>query len=692
MSLQLRQLSGFVALMVTLAGCGQMVTPKRVRIGTNDSPPFNFVNSKGAAEGFAVDVMNRAAQKAGMELEWVVVKDGPERAFELGQADLWPFVTLFPGREKSIFLTEDWWRIGTVIYFPASLNIRAISDLANKSIAITSPQRKFVPSELLPATTRISVFSNPSQTFEQMCLGKADAAMIDFRVADSVILNRPDSCPPMKLDSLTTDLYARKFAIGARFGFEQEAKRLRRAIDELSDDGEMVTIATRWRLLHQHDSAFLLWLNRTREKHATLQNLFWAICGLLVVTVFIAQRLANARRQAEVSARARSQFLANMSHEIRTPMNGILGMTELTLETRLTNEQRDYLTMARNSACSLLEILDDILDFSRIESGKLAVERIPFDLADTAKRSVQILAMAAETKGIDLEFVIKSPLPKLVLGDPSRIQQVLVNLVGNAVKFTEKGFVKLEVHSESLLGNRHRVYFRVTDSGIGIAAEKQKQIFDAFTQADSSTTRKFGGTGLGLSISSQLVRLMGGGITVHSTPGEGSRFEFMLEFDEAQSSEIPVVPGPIQPSRPMRILVAEDNEVNRVLIERVLERSGHRVMTVTNGLAALAALEDRSFDAVLMDVHMPDMDGLEATRELRKRESNRGGHMPVIALTALAIKGDAERCLDAGMDAYLSKPLKKEDLFALLAQVEAGMKLANQQPSIPPSPNTSPVL
>jgi signal transduction histidine kinase/ActR/RegA family two-component response regulator len=525
-----------------------------------------------------------------------------------------------------------------------------------------------------------------------MCLGKADAAMIDFRVADSVILNRPDSCPPVKLDSLTTDLYARKFAIGARFGFEQEARRLRRAIDELSDDGEMVKIATKWRLLQEHDSVYSLWLNRTREKHATLQNLFWAICGLLVVTVFIAERLASARRQAEVSARARSQFLANMSHEIRTPMNGILGMTELTLETRLTKEQREYLTMARNSARSLLEILDDILDFSRIESGKLAIERIPFDLADTAKRSVQILAMAAETKGIDLEFVIKGPLPKLLLGDPSRIQQVLVNLVGNAVKFTEKGFVKLEIHSESLLGNRHRVYFRVTDSGIGIAAEKQKQIFDAFTQADSSTTRKFGGTGLGLSISSQLVRLMGGGITVHSTPGEGSRFEFMLEFDEAQSGEIPVGPGPMKPSRPMRILVAEDNEVNRVLIERVLERSGHRVMTVTNGLAALAALEDRSFDAVLMDVHMPDMDGLEATRELRKRESKRGGHMPVIALTALAIKGDAERCLDAGMDAYLSKPLKKEDLFALLAQVEAGVKLANQQPSITPSPNASPVL
>lgn len=691
MLLQIRKLLGVCGLLATLVACDQ-VKARRVRVGTNDSPPFNFRDSNGKPSGFAIEVINRAAAVSGVELEWVFVPEGPEAAFASGQADIWPFVTVFQGREKDMFLTEDWWRIGTVVYSPASKQIRGVGDIAGKSLAITSPQRRFIPSDALPPTTKFSVFPTPESAFEQMCTGRADAALIDFRIAESVILNRPASCPPMQLSSFATDLYARKFAIGARFGYEREARKLRTAIDQLADNGEMVTIATRWQLVHHHDSTFLLWLNRTREKHATLQNLFWALCGMLVVTVFIAQRLAIARRQAEVSARARSQFLANMSHEIRTPMNGILGMTELTLETRLSNEQREYLTMARNSACGLLEILDDILDFSRIESGKLAVERVAFDLAETAKRSVQILAMAAETKGIELEFSIKSPLPKLLLGDPSRIQQVLVNLVGNAVKFTEKGFVKLEVRAEALLGNRHRVYFLVLDSGIGIAAEKQKQIFDAFTQADSSTTRKFGGTGLGLSISSQLVRLMGGGISVHSTPGEGSRFEFMLEFDEAQSSEIPVVPGPIQPSRPMRILVAEDNEVNRVLIERVLERGGHRVMTVTNGLAALAALQDRSFDAVLMDVHMPDMDGLEATRELRKRESNKGGHMPVIALTALAIKGDAEKCLEAGMDAYLSKPLKKEDLFALLAQVEAGMKLASQQPSTPPPPNTSPVL
>ena len=668
-------------LLLFATGCQFFGPKQRLRIGTNHSYPFNFWDAQGHPTGFAVEVVGRAAQIAGYEVDWVRADTGPEEHFARGHSDLWPFVTNHPDRDKDLYQTSGWWRIGTILYFPKHLTITGSASLANKSIAVTSPQRRFLPDRLFPASTRLEFFPTPELAFENMCLGKSDAAMVDFRLAEEILLNRPKACPMMDFNSLLLEDVYRTFSIGARFGFEKEADRLRAAIDEMADSGEIIDIATRWRLLHRTDSAFILWLNRTREKNALLQRLFWGMILLFAVSLIFAQRLAHARKQAELSARARSQFLANMSHEIRTPMNGILGMTELALETNLTADQRDYLSMARNSARSLLEILDDILDFSRIESGKLALESIPFDLEETAKRCIQILSLAAESKHLDLKLQT-SGLPKGLIGDPGRIQQVLINLLGNAVKFTETGFVRLEIQASPLPSSRHRVRFKVTDSGIGISPEQQGRIFDAFTQADSSTTRKFGGTGLGLSISAQLVGMMGGALTVNSKAGEGSTFTFTLEFNEASAVEPISPPALLAPTRSLKLLVAEDNEVNRVLIQRILENSGHRVVCVPNGKLALDQLAQSSFAGVLMDVHMPEMDGLEATRQFRLREGPLSAHLPIIALTALAIKGGAERCLAAGMDAYLSKPLNRADLFALLAQIEAGNKLS----STPPAP------
>lgn len=428
--------------------------------------------------------------------------------------------------------------------------------------------------------------------------------------------------------------------------------------------------------------------------NATWQPLFERIGRQLSRTFERERAQAEMRRAmeaAEAGNRAKSEFLATMSHEIRTPMNGIIGFTNLLIETPLTPDQQEFARTIRGSSQALLDLINGILDFSKIEANRVEIDAQPYELRALLRSIIEFFSGEAVGKGLDLRLEVGAEVPERILGDPGRVRQVLVNLLGNAVKFTEEGFVHMQVGMLPPAGARRAcIEIAVTDTGIGIPSDKQPLLFERFTQADASMTRRYGGTGLGLAISKRLVALMGGEMTFQSVDRRGSTFRFTLPAARPEcspahpthgssqtaqlSSAVSAGPGAADGANPdvrklgARVLLAEDNVVNQRLAVRILESLGCEVEVAANGRDAVEHFEHATFDCILMDCQMPDMDGFEATHRIRST-GGRGRTVPIVAVTANALVGDRERCLAAGMNDYITKPLRREDLQRVLRSV-----------------------